>query len=130
MSTTPVLVHYSPERGTKMSADASSYGLEGVLLQNDGQDWRPVFYASTSLTDTEQRYAQVQKEALAVTWCREKFSKFLIGLRGFTIETDHTLLLALLKAKHLDQLTPRIQRFRMRMMRFSYQIEHTAEKIS
>ena len=63
------------------------------------------------LTDTEQRYAQVEKEAFAVTWCCEKFSEFLIGLKMFTIETDHKLLLALLKTKHLDELTPRIQRF-------------------
>ena len=30
--------------------------------------------------------------------------------------------------KHLDELTPRIQRFRMRMMRFSYNIVHVAGK--
>ena len=68
LSAAPVLAHYSPEKETKVSADASSYGLGGVLLQKDGQDWRPVFYASRSLTETEQRYAQVEKEALAVTW--------------------------------------------------------------
>ena len=63
-----MLAHYSPEKETKVSADASLYGLGGVLLQKDGQDWRLVFYASRSLTDTEQRYAQVEKKALAVTW--------------------------------------------------------------
>ena len=123
-----MLAHYSPEKETKVSADASSYGLGGVLLQKDGKDWRPVFYASRSLTETEQRYAQVEKEALAVTWCCEKFSEFLIGLDMFTIETDHKPLLALLKTKHLDEMTPRIQHFRMTMMRFSYQIKHTVGK--
>lgn len=86
-----------------------------------------MFYASRSLSNTEQRYAQVEKEALAVTWCCEKFADFLIGLPRFIIETDHKPLLALLKTKQLDELTPRIQRFRMRMMRFSY-IVHTAGK--
>ena len=65
---------------------------------------------------------------LTIIWFCEKFSDFLIGLRVFTIETDEKSLLALLKTKHLDELTPRIQRFRIRMMRFSYQIEHTAGK--
>ena len=104
------------EKETKVSTDASSYGLGGVLLQKDRQDWRLVFYASRLLTDMEQKYAQVEKEALTVTWCCEKFSEFLIGLKIFTIETDHKPLLALLKTKHLYKLTPRIQRFQMRMM--------------
>ena len=46
----------------------------------------------------------------------------------FTIETDHKPLLALLKTKHLDELTPRIQRFQMRMMQFPYQMKHTVGK--
>ena len=44
------------------------------------------------------------------------------------IETDHKPLLSLLKSKQLDELTPRIQRFRMRLLRFSYDIEHVAGK--
>ena len=128
LSSAPVLAHYDPAKETKISADASSYGLGGVLLQKEGQNWRPVFYASRSLTLTEQRYAQVEKEALASTWCCEKFADFLIGLRKFTIETDHKPLLSLLKKKNLDELTPRIQRFRMRLLRFSYDVEYTPGK--
>ena len=128
LSTAPVLRHYDPQKPTKISADASSYGMGGVLLQKEGTDWEPVFYASRSLTDTEQRYAQVEKEALAVTWCCEKFEDFLVGLPTFTVETDHKPLLALMKTKLLDELTPRIQRFRMRMMRFSYNIIHVPGK--
>ena len=44
------------------------------------------------------------------------------------VETDHKPLLVLLKTKHFDELTPRIQCFRMCLMRFSYEITHTAEK--
>ena len=128
LSTAPVLAHYSPEKPTKVSADASSYGIGGVLLQREGTDWKPVFYASRSLSETEKRYAQVEKESLAVTWCCEKFADYLIGMHRFTIETDHKPLLALLKSKQLDELTPRIQRFRMRLLRFSYDIMYTAGK--
>ena len=59
LNTAPVLIHYSADKETKVSADASFYGLGGVLLQKQGNDWRPVFYASRSLTETEQRYAQI-----------------------------------------------------------------------
>ena len=44
------------------------------------------------------------------------------------IKTDHKPLLALLKTKQLNELTPRIQRFRMRLMRFSYEITHNRKK--
>ena len=78
LSTAPVLTHYNVDKETKVSADASSYGLGGILLQKQGNDWRPVFYASRSLIETEQRYAQIEKEALIVTWCCKKFADFLI----------------------------------------------------
>ena len=74
LSSPPVLSHYSPDLPTKVSADASSsYGMEAVLLQQM-DNWRPIFYASRSMTSTEQRYAQVEKESLACTWACEKFS--------------------------------------------------------
>ena len=128
LSTAPVLQHYNPNKPTLISADASSYGMGGVLMQKDSEGWKPVFYASRSMTSTEQRYAQVEKEALAMTWTCEKFADFLVGMSEFTIETDHKPLLALMKTKLLDELTPRIQRFRMRMMRFTYNVVYTAGK--
>ena len=128
LSSAPILQHYSPKKKTKVSADASSFGMGGVLLQKDAEGWKPVQYASRSFTETEQRYAQVEKEALAMTWCCEKFKDYLLGLPNFLIETDHKPLLALMKTKPLDEMTPRIQRFRMRMMRFSYDVEHVAGK--
>ena len=32
------------------------------------------------MTLTEQRYTQIEKEALALTWACERFSDYLIGL--------------------------------------------------
>ena len=65
---------------------------------------------------------------LASTWPCKKFADFLLGLPTFTIETDHQPLLALLKTKALDELSPRIQRFRMRLMRYSYDVVYTPGK--
>ncbi len=63
-----VLALYDPEARTKVAADASSFGLGAVLMQEQGNEWRPVAYASRAMSDTERRYAQIEKEALAVTW--------------------------------------------------------------
>ena len=79
------------------------------------------------MSETEQRYAQVEKEALALTWACERFEDFILGLR-FELETDHKPLVSLLGGRALDSLPPRIQRFRMRLMRYSYTISHTPGK--
>lgn len=128
LTTPPGLALYDPNAETLVSADASSYGMGAVLLQRrDDTDWKPVAYASRSLSNTEQRYAQIEKEALASTWACERFSEFLLG-KSFFIETDHKPLVPLLGSKTLDELPPRIQRLRMRLMRFSYSISHVAGK--
>ena len=66
-------------------------------------------------------------EALAITWTSEKFSMYLLG-RQFGIETDHKPLVPLLSSKPLDNLPPRILRFRLRMMKYDYLISHVPGK--
>ena len=91
-----VLLLYDPLLQTKVTADASSFGLGAVLSQKDSTDfWRPVAFASRALSVTEKRYAQIEKEALAVTWASEKFQDFVLG-KEFIIETDHKPLVPLL----------------------------------
>ena len=123
-----VLALYNPQAETKVSADASSFGLGAVLLQLDGQLWRPVAYASRSLSDTERRYAQIEKEALAATWACEKFSTYVLG-RPFLIESDHKPLVPLLNTKHLDDLPPRVLRFRLRLAKYEYVAHHVPGKL-
>ena len=67
-------------------------------------------YASRVMSTTEQRYAQVEKEALVVTWACEKFADYVIGMR-ISLNTDHKPLVPLLGSMNLDQLPPSIQRF-------------------
>ena len=61
------------------------------------------------MTDTEKCYAQIQKEALALTWSCDKFSCYILG-HHFDIETDHNPLVPLPSTKNLDNLPPRILR--------------------
>ena len=90
------LALYDPAASTKVAADASSFGLGAVLLQQNQQDmWKPIAFASRSLTQTEQYYATIEKEALAITWACEKFASYIVGMK-FHIETDHKPLIPLI----------------------------------
>ena len=88
-STKPtILALYRPGGEAKVAVDASSFGLRAVLLQRIASKWRPVAYASRALSAREQNYAQIEKEALAVTWASTKFSDYLLGSK-FLIKSDH-----------------------------------------
>ena len=103
-------------------------GLGGVLTQQqpDGT-WRPIVFISRGLSDTEKHYAQIEKEALAATWACERLSSYLLGLK-FRLETDHKPLVPLLSTKALDELPPRVLRFRLRLLRFTFDIVHLPGK--
>ena len=83
ISSPTVLALYDPTANTIVSADASSYRLGGVLSTTQKQsngEWQPVSFISRSLTPTEQKYSQIEKEALALTWACEHFAEFLLGI--------------------------------------------------
>ncbi|UYV65073.1 K02A2.6-like [Cordylochernes scorpioides] len=88
---------------------------------------RPVAFASLMLTKREQGYAQIEKEALAIIWACERFKDFVVQTT-FLIETDHKPLVPIFTTKDLSDLTPRLQRYRMRMLQFSFHIFHTPVK--
>ena len=128
LCSSPVLAIYDPNRETILSADASSFGL-GAVLQQKQEDGtlRPIAYISRAMTSTEQRYGQIEKEALALTWACERLADYLIGLQ-FNIETDHKPLVPLLNTKNLEDLPIRVQRFKMRLMRFSFLVSYVPGK--
>ena len=121
-----ILTLYDPAADSKVSADASSFGLGAVILQRTGltQPWKPVAYASHTMSDTEAHYAQIEKEALVLTWACERFSIYLLG-KSFFLETDHKPLFSLLST---DNLPPCILRFCLLMMRYNFTIVHVPGK--
>ena len=68
ITNTPVLAYYDPNKELVLENDASEYGLGSALFQCG----KPIAFASRSLIDTERRYAQIEKEMLAVTFGLEK----------------------------------------------------------
>ena len=61
----------------KVIADASLVGSGAVLVQEQREELRAISYASRSLSDTERRYSQTEKEALAIVWACERFHAHL-----------------------------------------------------
>ena len=129
LTAAPVLAVYDPNKDTEVSADASSFGLGGVLLQKqEDQTWRPVMFISRAPTPVECRYAQIEKEASALTSACERFSNYVVG-KSVVAETDHKPLIPLLITSTLDEVPPRLQRLRMHLMRFHYkEVNHVPGK--
>ena len=66
----PILSYYDPKEELVIQCDASQKGLGAVLLQKG----KPFAYASRALTDTETRYAQIEKEMLAIVFSLKTIS--------------------------------------------------------
>ena len=75
----------------------------------------------------QEQYSELFSGLGKTDWAWERFSDYLIG-KTFHIETDYKPLVSLLGNKNLEELTPRLQRFRTRLMRFRYTISHVPGK--
>ena len=114
ITTTPVLDFYNPSKSLEIQDDSSQDGLGAVLMQNG----KPLEYASRALTLTEKRWAQIEKELLAVVFGLERFNQYTFG-RAVTIINDHKPLANILQ-KPLNQAPRRLQNLIMRSNRYDF----------
>ena len=110
VSSTPVLRYYNLQEEVTLQCDASQSGLGAALLQN-GQ---PVAYASRALTPTETRYAQIEKELLAIVFACNHFESYIYGREVIQVETDHQPLVSIV-LKPLNSAPSRLQRMLLRL---------------
>lgn len=71
LSKESTLGYYDMNDRTRIIADASPVGLGAVLIQFKGSDERVFSYASRSLSETQRKYSQSEREALALVWAVE-----------------------------------------------------------
>ena len=81
MTQAPLLKYYSPTEGLTDQCDASDRGLWAALMQNR----KPIAFASPALMEPETRYAEIEKEMLAVVFVLQKFDQYIYG-RPVTIQ--------------------------------------------
>ncbi|XP_043227191.1 uncharacterized protein K02A2.6-like [Amphibalanus amphitrite] len=125
LSSPPVLMRYDVSLPLKLVTDASATGLGAALVHvtPDGLE-RPVSYASRTLTPTERKYAQVEKEAAGVSFGIRRFHQFLFG-RPFTLVVDNRALSRILSPdRELPSLAAaRMQRYALQLAAYQYRVE-------
>ena len=118
----PVLQYFNLEKPVTLQVDASECGLGGVLMQpNEGGKLQPIAYTSCSLTPTEKRYSQIEKECLAICNAFTKFDHWLYGKSSIEVHTDHKPLETIFK-KPLNKAPARLQRMLMRLQRYQFNV--------
>lgn len=118
-----VLSYYDPHKALELHCDASMRGLGTVLLQPDENgNMKPVSYASKSLTETEQRYACIERELLSIVFAIQRFHTYVYG-RDVKVVTDHKPLVMILN-KPITSAPPRLQRMLMKLQGYNITIIH------
>ena len=113
----PVLAYFNKTKKHTIQCDASKKGLGAVLLQKS----KPVTYVSRALTETEQRYSNIQRELLAIVFILERLNHYTFG-RTITVQSDHQPLQNIWK-KSIVSVSLRLQRLLLRLAHYNLNIE-------
>ena len=90
------------------------------------QEGEPIAYTSKSLTDTETRYANIERELLAIVFACQQFNTYVLG-RPFTVESDHKPL-EMIHQKSLASVPPRLQRMLLQLQQYNVTIKYRPGK--
>lgn len=105
-----ILLHYNSSWELIVASDASPIGIGAILSHRlpDGSE-KPIVFGSRTLTDCEKKYAQIDKEALAIV---------------FTVRYFHQLVSIFGKNKGIPVMAAhRLQRYAVILSGYAYKIE-------
>ena len=111
------LRRYDVKKPVVLQVDASSVGLGACLLQ----EGKPVAYASATLNDTQKRYAQIEKETLAIKFGCKRFHQYIYG-KEVVVETDNKPLEVIFR-KNIEKAPPHIARMMMDLMKYKLKVK-------
>ncbi|GJW99464.1 reverse transcriptase domain-containing protein [Tanacetum coccineum] len=75
----------------ELMCDASDFAIGVVLEQRHDKHFRPIHYASKTISEVESHYTTTEKEMLVVVYAFKKFRSYLI-LNKIIMYTDHSAL--------------------------------------
>lgn len=126
----PVTAYFDPEKDTEISVDASPVSLAAILFQVDPKtdETHIITYASRSLTETEKRYSQKEREALAVVWACEHLHLYVYG-KPTTVYTDHKPLVSIY-SNPSSKPPARIERWVLRLQPYQITVKYRRGEVN
>jgi len=125
LSAAPILALPRRDGHSIVNLDASYEGLGGCLQhqQPDGE-YHPIGYYARALLPAEKHYFATEIEALGVVWAVTYLRSYLEGAE-FLVLCDHRALLSV-----LTNMSPnaRVNRWRLRLSEYTYEIRHKPGK--
>ncbi|GKF16529.1 reverse transcriptase domain-containing protein, partial [Tanacetum coccineum] len=120
---TEALILIAPDwdRPFELMCDASDYAIGAVPRQRIENNFRPIHYASKTMTEVESNYATTEKEMLAVVYAFEKFRSYLIMNKSI-VYTDHSALKYLFAKK---DARARLLRWVLLLQEFNFKVIDT-----
>ena len=101
-----------------LQVDSSMKGQGAALIQDQG----PVAYASKALNDTQQRWAQIEKELFSILFGYRRFHQHVYG-KHVSIETDHKPLEYIFN-KPLAQAPSRLQKMLLQLQAYDIEVHY------
>nr|GEW87066.1 reverse transcriptase domain-containing protein [Tanacetum cinerariifolium] len=93
------------EKDTPFIFSQDDLAIGAVLRQRQDKHFRPIPYASKTMTEAESNYTTTKKEMLAVVYTIEKFQSYLI-LNKSIVYTDHSALISVCKERFKGEIAP------------------------
>jgi hypothetical protein len=123
ISSSETMMYFDPLKPIILRTEASfNEGISAGLFQPTEKGPKPVHFISRSLTDTEKRYSQTEKDALAIKWAAERLRIYLSGAPRFTIITGHKPLIPMFEKT--KKLPPRIEKWIMAIQDLDFTVKY------
>nr|GFB02083.1 reverse transcriptase domain-containing protein [Tanacetum cinerariifolium] len=117
----PILIAPDWDIPFELMCDASDFAIGAVLEKRQDKHFRPIHYASKTMTEAESNYTTTEKEMLAVVYAFEKFRSYLIMNKSI-VYTDHSALKYLFAKKDLKA---RLLRWFLLLQEFTFKVTDT-----
>nr|GEU64040.1 reverse transcriptase domain-containing protein [Tanacetum cinerariifolium] len=117
----PILISPDWDLPFELMYDASDFTIGAVLGQRQENYFKPIQYASKTMTEAESNYTTTEKEMLAVVYAFEKFRSYLIMNKGI-VNTDHSSLKYLFAKKCSNE---RFLRWVLLLKEFTFKVIDT-----